>query len=95
MFFANVWSFTGSVLNEVDEQHPKAVVINAEAITDIETTVSGELVKLLDELPWHNVMLAFARLQDPVGLTSESGGLDVNDRDCGRVECAIEGSANQ
>ena len=90
LFFANVGSFRDSVLAEVDERNPRAVVIDAEAITDIDTTAADEIVKLADELALKDVTLVFARLEGPAKSALESGGLDMADRDFGRVERAIE-----
>jgi len=90
LFFANVGSFRDSVLTEVDERHPRAVVIDAEAITDVDTTAADEIVKLADKLALQDVTLVYARLQDPAKSALESGGLDMSDRDIGRVERAIE-----
>jgi SulP family sulfate permease len=95
LFFANVGSFRDSVIAEVDERGPRAVVIDAEAITDIDTTAVDELVKLHAELASRDVMLAFARLGDPARQALESGGLDMSDHDFGRIESAIETLANQ
>jgi len=95
LFFANVGSLRDSVLAEVDERHPRAVVIDAEAMTDIDTTAVDELVKLTDELASQDVILAFARLRDPARLALESGGLDLHERNFGHVGQAIEGLSNQ
>ncbi|MCL1601769.1 MAG: sodium-independent anion transporter [Actinomycetia bacterium] len=94
LFFANVGTFRDSVLDEVDERRPRAVVIDAEAITDIDTTAADEVVKLVDELASRDVTVVFARLQDPARAVLVSGGLEMNDRDFGRVELAVEALTN-
>jgi len=90
LFFANVGSLRDSVLAEVEERHPRAVVIDAEAMTDIDTTAVDEFVKLIDELASQDVELVFARLRKPARLALESGGIDMDGRDFGRVERAVE-----
>ena len=90
LFFANVGSFREAVLAEVGDRPIRAVVIDAEAITDIDTTAADELLKLRDELASRNVALAVARLQEPARQAMESAGLDLSDRDFARVEDAVE-----
>jgi len=95
LFFANVGTFRDSVLTEVDERSPRAVVIDAEAITDIDTTAVDELVKLSDELASRDITLVFARLEHAAGKALESGGLELEDRQFGRVEQALEALIEQ
>jgi anti-anti-sigma regulatory factor len=90
LFFANVGSFRDAVLAEVDVGQPTAIVIDAEAITDIDTTAADELVRLHEELASRDVVLAVARLQEPARQAMKSAGLDLGDRDFGRVEDAVE-----
>lgn len=93
LFFANVGSFRETVLAEVDERHPKAVVIDAEAITDIDTTAADEILKLHDELESRNVIIAFARLPEPVRNGLMLGGYDLEGRDFTHVDLAVEALA--
>ena len=90
LFFANVGSFRDAVLAEVDAGQPTAIVIDAEAITDIDTTAADELAKLHEELASRDVVLAVARLQEPARQAMKSAGLDLSDRDFVRVEDAVE-----
>jgi anti-anti-sigma regulatory factor len=90
LFFANVGSFRDAVLAEVDGGQIGAIVIDAEAITDIDTTAAEELLKLREVLASQDVILAVARLQDPARQAMEAAGLDLSDRDFARVEDAVE-----
>jgi high affinity sulfate transporter 1 len=94
LFFANVGSFRDSVLAEVDARHPRAIVIDAEAITDIDTTAADEVVNLDNDLESQGVALVFARLQEPARQALEAAGLDLHEREFGRVERAVEGLTN-
>jgi high affinity sulfate transporter 1 len=95
LFFANVGSFSDAVLAEVDDGQVSAIVIDAEAITDVDTTAADELLKLRDVLASQNVVLAVARLQDPARQAMEAAGLDLSDRDYGRVEDAIDSLSDE
>ncbi len=95
LFFANVGSFRDAIFAEIEAGQPTAIVIDAEAITDIDTTAADELVKLHAELASLGVVLAVARLQEPARQAMESAGLDLSDRDFARVEEAIDSLTNE
>lgn len=94
-FFANAETLKDPVVADVEERHPSAVVIDVGAITNIDTAAADELMKLRAELASRDVMLAFARLSGPARQALLSAGLDMNDRDFGTVEGAVEALANQ
>jgi hypothetical protein len=52
-------------------------------------------LKLRDVLASQNVVLAVARLQDPARQAMEAAGLDLSDRDYGRVEDAIDSLSDE
>ena len=82
LFFANAGTFRQQIRHLVREQHPTWVVLQCEAITDIDVTAADMLRQLDDELNAGGVHLAFAemrtRLQD---LTLRYGLLETLDRD--------------
>jgi MFS superfamily sulfate permease-like transporter len=82
LFFANANAFRGEIRRLVRERHPAWVVLQCEAITDIDVTASGMLVQLDEELNAAGIHLAFVemrkRLQD---LTSRYGLFETLDRD--------------
>jgi MFS superfamily sulfate permease-like transporter len=94
-FFANAETLKDPVVADVEERHPSAVVIDVGTITNIDTAAADELMKLRAELASRDVMLAFARLSGPARQALLSAGLDMNDRDFGHVEGAVEALANQ
>ena len=65
LFFANVDVFRKQILQLVDgaPEHVHAVVVNAEAIYDIDTTGIDMLMRLLDELDERSVQMSFARVK--------------------------------
>ena len=82
LFFANAGIFRQHVRRLVREQHPAWVVLQCEAITDIDVTAAEMLEQLDKELNAAGVHLAFAelrsRLQD---LTLRYGLFETLDRD--------------
>jgi high affinity sulfate transporter 1 len=82
LFFANAGAFRQQVRHLVRENRPTWVVLQCEAITDIDVTAADMLRLLDDELNEEGVHLAFAemrsRLQD---LTLRYGLLETLDRD--------------
>jgi len=82
LFFANASAFRNQVRRLVREHEPAWVVLQCEAITDIDVTAAEVLKDLDDELNAAGVHLAFAemrtRLQD---LTLRYGLFDTLDRD--------------
>ena len=82
LFFANAGAFRQQVRHLVREHRPTWVILQCEAITDIDVTAAEMLRLLDDELNEEGVHLAFAemrsRLQD---LTLRYGLLETLDRD--------------
>lgn len=82
LFFANAGAFRQQVRHLVREHRPTWVILQCEAITDIDVTAADMLRLLDDELNEEGVHLAFAemrsRLQD---LTLRYGLLETLDRD--------------
>lgn len=90
LFFANVGTFRDTVIAEVDASQPKAVLLDAEAVTDVDTTAADELVKLSAELASQDVAFALARLQEPARQALAAAGLDLEGVDYGRVADAVK-----
>ena len=82
LFFANASSFRQQIRRLARERHPKWIVIQCEAITDVDVTAAEMLEQLDNELNAAGIHLAFAemrsRLQD---LTLRYGLLETLDRD--------------
>ncbi len=82
LFFANATAFRTQIRRLVRERSPKWVVLQCEAITDIDVTAADMLRALDDELNAQGVHLAFAelrhRLQD---LILRYGLFDTLDRE--------------
>lgn len=89
LFFANAGTLRDAVVDEIAGADLKAVVLDAEAVTQVDTTAADELLKLDDELARSGVLLVFARLQPQVREAIESEGLDLQDRDYARVADAL------
>jgi MFS superfamily sulfate permease-like transporter len=77
LFFANVQVFVDDVLRLAREGGGtrQAVLVNAEAITDIDSTAVQALGELLDELEESGVRLALARVHRPLEHRLENAGL--------------------
>lgn len=90
LFFANVGAFRDAVMDEVEANTPTAIVVDAEAITDIDTTAEDELVKLIDELDRAGVRHAMARLDPELRAGLERAGVDLDGRDFNRLTDAVE-----
>ena len=82
LFFANAGAFRAEVRKLVRDRHPSWVVLQCEAITDIDVSAAAMLEQLDRELNAQGVHVAFVelrtRLQD---LTQRYGLLDTLDRD--------------
>ncbi len=93
LFFANAGSFRQQIRHLVHERQPEWVVIQCEAVTDVDVTAAEMLEQLDNELNAAGVHLAFAemrsRLQD---LTLRYGLLETLDREhfYPTVEAALE-----
>jgi len=89
LFFANVGSLRDAVIAEIADRNPRVVVIDAEAISDIDTTAADELVKLDDELHRQGIQFAVARLTSKARFAMTTAGLDLEGRDYARVSEAV------
>ncbi len=82
LFFANAGAFRDQIRKIIRDHHPTWVVLQCEAITDIDVTAAGMLEQLDLELNANGVHLAFVemrtRLQD---LTYRYGLLDTLERE--------------
>ena len=93
LFFANAGQFRQQIRRLVRERQPEWVVLQCEAVTDVDVTAAEMLEKLDLELNDQGVHMAFAemreRLQD---LTLEYGLFETLDRDhfYPTIETAIE-----
>lgn len=90
LFFANVGTFRDTVLAEVEEKQPHHVIVDAEAITDIDTTAVEEIHKLEAELTKRKVKLVFARLDSESRKAMLEAGISLEGADYGRVLDAVE-----
>jgi len=75
LFFANVEVFTAEVTRLAEAAGREAVLINAEAITGLDSTAAQALDELLDTLEGTGVRLAFARVKAPLGAALDRAGL--------------------
>jgi MFS superfamily sulfate permease-like transporter len=64
LFFANAGIFRDQVRELVRSRHPRWVVLQCEAVTDIDVTAAGMLERLDLELNAQGVHLAFVELRD-------------------------------
>ena len=93
LFFANAGSFRQQIRHLVRDHEPEWVVIQCEAVTDVDVTAAEMLEQLDNELNAAGVHMAFAemrsRLQD---LTLRYGLLETIDRDhfYPTIEAALE-----
>ena len=82
LFFANSSSFHKKVRRLVEDLHPSWVVLQCEAITDIDVTAAEMLEELDKELNAMGVHLAFAELRDRLkDLALRYGLFETLDRD--------------
>jgi high affinity sulfate transporter 1 len=82
LFFANSGIFAHEVRELVDERKPGWVVLQCEAITDIDVTAAGMLKRLDDELNARGVHLAFVELRSRLlALVHDYGLHDTLDRE--------------
>jgi len=95
LFFANVGSLREAVLTEVETNQPAAVVFDAEAISDVDTTAADELVKLGEELRRREIEFALARLTMKARVALVKSGVDLEGRDYARVSDAVQALSKQ
>ena len=82
LFFANSGMFAEQVRHLVYERRPSWVVLQCEAITDIDVTAAGMLERLDNELNAKGVHLAFVELRTRLrDLVHDYGLLKTLDRD--------------
>jgi len=92
LFFANAGIFAGQVRELVEERNPGWIVLQCEAITDIDLTAASVLEQLDRELNARGVHLAFVELRSRLGALVSAYGLHATlDRDhfFGTVEEAM------
>src|SRR5262249_38613736 len=81
LFFANAGAFRDQVRSLVRERQPAWVVVQCEAITDVDVTAAAMLEQLDKELNAKGIHMAFAemrrRLQEP---TLDYGLMETLDR---------------
>jgi MFS superfamily sulfate permease-like transporter len=87
--------FRDAVLAEVGEKRPGYVIVDAEAISDIDTTAVEELHKLQEELTKQGVTLVFARLDADSRNALIDGDVSLEGADFGRVIDAVEALRNR
>src|SRR5436190_9930202 len=93
LFFANAGSFREQIRKLVRERRPQWIVIQCEAITDVDVTAAETLQQLDNELNAEGVHLAFAELRDRLqDLTLRYGLMETLDREhfYPTLEAAIE-----
>jgi MFS superfamily sulfate permease-like transporter len=80
LFFANAGSFRHEIRRLVREAEPSWVVLQCQAITDIDVTASEMLVQLDEELNGKGIHLAFVEMRSRLkDLTLRYGLLDTID----------------
>lgn len=89
LFFANVGTLRDAVIEEVDSIGPRFVILDSEAITDIDTTAADELLKLDEELRERNVELVFARMGPKPMSDLELAGFDLSGREYPYIRDAV------
>ena len=82
LFFANAGIFADRVRELVEERHPVWIVLQCEAVTDIDVTAAGMLERLDNELNAKGVHLAFVELRTRLrDLVHDYGLFKTLDRD--------------
>ncbi len=82
LFFANAGAFRQQIREIVRMQEPRWVVIQCEAVTDIDVTAAEMLTQLDHEVNARGIHLAFAEMRTRVqGLALRYGMFDTLDRD--------------
>jgi len=82
LFFANAGSFREAIRRLAHERRPDWIVLQCEAITDVDVTAADMLRQLDDELNAAGTHLAFAELRSRLSdLTLRYGLLETLDRD--------------
>ena len=82
LFFANAGAFRTQIRRLAREHEPSWIVLQCEAITDIDVTAADMLKTLDDELNAQGIHVAFVELRDRLqDLTLRYGLLETLDRD--------------
>ena len=82
LFFANAAAFRRQLRQLARDRDPSWIVLQCEAITDIDVTAAGMLEELDNELNDRGVHLAFAEMRDHLQeLTLRYGLFETLDRD--------------
>ncbi len=82
LFFANAGAFRRQVRHLVRERSPSWVVVQCEAITDVDVTAAGMLKQLDEELNAEGVHMAFVELRSRLQVLVQRYGLfETLDRD--------------
>ncbi len=82
LFFANAGSFRQQIRKLVSESQPRWVVLQCEAITDVDVTAAEMLEQLDNELNAAGIHLAFAEMRGRLqGLTLRYGLMETLDRE--------------
>lgn len=90
LFFANVSVLRDRVMERVEAGDGlRTVVLDAEAITAVDTTAAEELGKLVNDLATKDVHLVTARLLESVERDLRRSGVDLEGRTYGRVSEAV------
>ena len=75
LFFANAGAFRRQVRHLVRERSPSWVVVQCEAITDVDVTAAGMLKQLDEELNAEGVHMAFVELRSRLQVLVQRYGL--------------------
>ncbi len=79
LFFANANHFADTLKSAVGTavEPVKAVLVDAETVSAIDTTACDALIKLQSELAEQGIALAFARVRDPVRDVMQRSGVEA------------------
>ncbi len=89
LFFANVTPFREAVTQEVASRAPYAVVVDAAAVSDIDTTAGDQIVDLADELGGMGTQLTFVRLAPEARRALRDSGLEFEGIEFRRIDEAV------
>jgi len=82
LFFANASTFQRNIRELVRDRHPRWIVLDCAAVTDLDVTAAGMLKTLDDDLNDHGIHLAFVELRSHLQDLVEKYGLNESlDRD--------------
>jgi SulP family sulfate permease len=89
LFFANIGPFRDAVMTEIESRTPRAVVLDTEAVSDVDTTAADEIVTLHRELEARGIHLLLARLTPSARSSLVAAGLDIEGIDYAHVAEAV------